>query len=114
MRHFLITGLVVTSLVGIAYAQVVPLTPLTGIPAPNGVGFSRIVTAAPGHGRSAYQGRADTVELGGKVTTYRGNVSVAFPDSNIRVTADQAVLNGNEMEFSGNVRLVLNSPSAQP
>jgi hypothetical protein len=109
MGRLLIAGLTVASLTGIAYAQI-------GLPMPGqgmGAGFSRRVSA---DGRSAYEGRADTIERGGPVTTYRGNVSMAFPDASIRVIADEAVFNadGTEVALSGNVRIVLDTPSARP
>lgn len=107
MRHFVIAGVALASLAGFAYAQVGSLT----IQPQNGTGFSRRVT---GEGRSTYQGRADSVELGGPTRTYRGNVSVSFPDSSVRVMADHVVFDGNEMALSGNVRIVLDSPSVRP
>ena len=59
-----------------------------------------------------FDGRADSIKPGGRTTTFSGNVTFTFRESNIRVTAEQATFDHptSELTLSGNVRMGLRSP----
>ena len=80
-----------------------------------GVNFGR--GGIPGSRRATtYTGRADRTEYVAGMTTYRGNVSVFFEDSNLIVHADELIYaeDSNQLILRGNVRLTLDAAALAP
>jgi lipopolysaccharide assembly outer membrane protein LptD (OstA) len=59
--------------------------------------------------QTQFRGRADGLKMAGSVNTYRGNVTISFPDAKITLRADEVIYDDetNEMSLAGNVRLKL-------
>ena len=75
------------------------------------VTFGRIVLAENKKDQTSFSGSADGLRETGRVTTYTGNVTVSFPDSNVVLTADEVIYNGEtkEMSLSGHITLKLDA-----
>jgi lipopolysaccharide assembly outer membrane protein LptD (OstA) len=60
---------------------------------------------------TAFQGRADTGETVGRVTTYRGNVTISFPDTRAVLRADEVIFDeaAKQLTLNGKVHLQLDS-----
>jgi lipopolysaccharide assembly outer membrane protein LptD (OstA) len=60
---------------------------------------------------TTFTGHADTAEPVGRVTTYRGHVIIAFPDTRAILQADEVAYDTatKELTLSGHVRLKLDS-----
>jgi lipopolysaccharide assembly outer membrane protein LptD (OstA) len=77
-----------------------------------GIEFGREPEVPPeGRNQTRFTGRADHVNTRLSTTIYRGNVSIAFPDAMIVLTADEVIEHHetHELTVSGKVRLQLDS-----
>jgi lipopolysaccharide assembly outer membrane protein LptD (OstA) len=76
------------------------------------VEFGRVGGSPDARRATTFTGRADRSENTGAVTIYRGNVSIAFADSNLLIQADEVTYtdDSNELSLNGNVRLKLDAP----
>ena len=78
------------------------------------VGFGRVGPVS-GSGTvrqgTSYEGKADSVQQQGGVTTWRGHVTVVFRDSQMVMHSDEMTLDGNanELIIRGDVRLKLDT-----
>lgn len=68
--------------------------------------FGRVGRVSSG---TSYEGKADSVQQQGSVTTWRGHVTVTFRDSHMVLHSDEMTLdeNANELILRGDVRLKL-------
>ena len=77
------------------------------------VGFGRVgpVSGSGERHGTSYEGKADSVQQQGSVTTWRGHVTVTFRDSQMVLHADEMNLDGNSSELilRGDVRLKLDT-----
>src|SRR5262245_10658417 len=75
------------------------------------VAFGRMVLAENKKDQTSFSGSADGLRETGRVTTYTGNVTVSFPDSNVVLTADEMIYNDEtkEMSLSGHITLKLDA-----
>ena len=92
-------------------AFVIGLVTLVDGRQPGPIEFGR-VGGVPAGRATTFTGRADESERAGKVTIYRGNVSIVFPDSHLRIQADEATYaqGTTALSLNGNVRLTLDAP----
>jgi lipopolysaccharide assembly outer membrane protein LptD (OstA) len=78
---------------------------------PSSAGLADGGTVRIGPHGTSYTGKADSVEQGRTVTTWRGHLTVSFQDSQMVLQADEMILdeNAHELALRGNVRLRLDT-----